>query len=166
MNDNDCKILVLGDSGVGKSSLVHLICHGTVLSSAQWTIGCSIDVRLHNNYFLQFWDIGGSRAHKIARSFLYQEYHGIILVFDATNKKSRLNLNKWLREENLDNSYVPTLTIGTKKDLLPYGSVTDSTVLYVNTQDYLSSSDYDRLNSFYKQVIDKRSKKFYNKYAI
>lgn len=262
------KIIVLGDSGVGKSSLIHLICHSTVLSSAQWTIGCSIDVKLHDDYFLEFWDIGGSRNHKIARSFLYQEYHGIILVFDATNNKSRLNLNEWLlevtqknNEKDLEtnvNINVPIITFANKKDQLPYGGAletdtidgpnynnehcsvvnfnvnpqpttatsnypyrrlqssnqqaspvlsrlsstqsltssssfansfpssspsssssylneplleaTNNQVIYVNTQDVLSfttgSKNYDKLNSFFKQVIDRRNKKFYNKYAI
>ncbi len=58
------KILVLGDTGsflrslaptklwilalgVGKTSLVHLICHGEVLSSLSWTIGCSVDVKVY-----------------------------------------------------------------------------------------------------------------------
>jgi len=132
LDRGSAKILVLGDSGVGKSSLIHLICHSTVLCSVQWTIGCSIDIKLHDNHFLEFWDIGGSRGHKIARSFLYQDYHGIILVFDATNKKSRLNLNEWLLEviqktndKDLESSTslnVPVITIATKKDLLPNGS--------------------------------------------
>lgn len=268
------KILVLGDSGVGKSSLIYLICHSATLSSAQWTIGCSIDVKLHDNYFLEFWDIGGSRNHKIARSFLYQEYHGIILVFDATNNKSRLNLNEWLMEvtqksndkdlETYVNINVPIITIATKKDLIPYGGALETTdtlnypirlnkssehssvvnfsensltttaagnytyrrhqssvqqttspvvsrfnsthslssqayatlsssslpssssppsvysndspsevnnqVIYINTQDALSfnlgSRNCNRLNSFFKQVIDRRNKKFYNKFAI
>lgn len=157
------KILVLGDSGVGKSSLIHLICHLSVLNSAQWTIGCSIYVKLHENCFLEFWDVGGSRSHKIARSFLYQDYHGIILVFDSTNKKSRSNLDEWLAEvtqksndsRELDKLF-PIIYIGTKKDLLPYGIPLDydkkknenfsvvnfngndsqmETTIYVDTQD-------------------------------
>lgn len=243
------KILVLGDSGVGKSSLIHLICHSTVLNSAQWTIGCSIEVKLHDNHFLEFWDIGGSRNHKIARSFLYQDYHGIILVFDGTNNKSRANLSEWLLEvshktnerdlETVVNINVPVITIATKKDLLPYGAIIDqeddcyhpvtkdehssvvnlggaatqesylcrrttsssssslslsplfnphsssttnlsssylsdpligNQVMYVNTQDVLSLS-YDSknnglLNDFFKLVMDKRNKRFYNKFAI
>lgn len=129
LDRTSAKILVLGDSGVGKSSLIHLICQASTLNSAQWTIGCSIDVKLHNNNYLEFWDIGGSRGHKIARRFLYQDYHGIILVFDSTNKKSRLNLDEWLREaaqkaNDRDSEItVPTITIGTKKDLLPYKSL-------------------------------------------
>lgn len=127
------KILVLGDSGVGKSSLIHLICHSRILNSAQWTIGCSIDVKLYENYFLEFWDIGGSRSHKIARSFLYNNYHGIMLVFDATNNKSKSNLNEWLNEvdqttrhEDLKSSNRPKIYIATKKDLLPLGTILES----------------------------------------
>uniref|UniRef100_A0A6Q2Z6E1 RABL3 n=1 Tax=Esox lucius TaxID=8010 RepID=A0A6Q2Z6E1_ESOLU len=40
------KVLVLGDSGVGKSSLVHLLCQNQVLGNPSWTVGCSVDVRV------------------------------------------------------------------------------------------------------------------------
>uniref|UniRef100_A0A6G1SPQ6 Rab-like protein 3 n=1 Tax=Aceria tosichella TaxID=561515 RepID=A0A6G1SPQ6_9ACAR len=181
LDKTSAKILVLGDSGVGKSSLIHLICHSAVLSSAQWTIGCSIDVKLHDNCFLEFWDIGGSRSHKIARSFLYQDYHGIILVFDATNIKSRVNLDEWLAEvTGRDSANVPTITIGTKSDQLTYGSygstfspllVTNHPVIYINTQDPLSfdpsSENYGKLNNYFKSVLERRTnKRYYNKFAI
>ncbi|KAG9324648.1 hypothetical protein KVV02_007218 [Mortierella alpina] len=47
--DSTAKILVLGDSGVGKSSLVHALCHNEPLRSSVPTIGCNIDVRLHSS---------------------------------------------------------------------------------------------------------------------
>lgn len=259
LDKTSAKILVLGDSGVGKSSLIHLICHSATLSSAQWTIGCSMDVKLHNNSFLEFWDIGGSRGHKIARTFLYQDYHGIMLVFDATNKKSRVNLNEWLAEvtqktndkdlETYVSSNIPTITVGTKRDLLPFSSLLDidddstsnhsehcsvvdftdsprttpemnplayrrlntsdysttsasssyspyasfqssrqspyghhtnhqepllgslsQSTIYVNTQDVLSFSEGSKnnhmLNNFFRCVIERINKKFYNKLTI
>ncbi|KAF9437365.1 Rab-like protein 3 [Entomortierella beljakovae] len=43
------KVLVLGDSGVGKSSLVHMLCHGEPLRSVVPTVGCNVDVRLHTS---------------------------------------------------------------------------------------------------------------------
>ncbi|KAI7830213.1 P-loop containing nucleoside triphosphate hydrolase protein [Gamsiella multidivaricata] len=43
------KILVLGDSGVGKSSLVHMLCHNEPLRALMPTVGCNIDVRLHSS---------------------------------------------------------------------------------------------------------------------
>ena len=38
-NYDSLRLLVLGDSGVGKSSLVHILCNGTVLTNPTWTIG-------------------------------------------------------------------------------------------------------------------------------
>ena len=117
------KILVLGDSGVGKSSLVHLICHSKAMTSTQWTIGCSIDVKLHQykegtmqqkTCYIEFWDIGGSRSHSIARKIFYSSFHGIILVQDLTNSKSENNLKKWLGQalcgNNDKESYSHTLS--------------------------------------------------------
>nr|XP_045596809.1 rab-like protein 3 isoform X2 [Procambarus clarkii] len=104
---NKVKILVVGDSGVGKSSLVHLICHGQSLSNSSWTIGCSVEVRVHEYregtpsqrpYFVELWDVGGSNSHKNARHVFYNPVHGIILVHDLTNRKSQQNLRRWLSE--------------------------------------------------------------------
>ncbi|XP_066962500.1 rab-like protein 3 isoform X3 [Macrobrachium rosenbergii] len=101
------KILVVGDSGVGKTSLVHLICHGCALGNSSWTIGCSVEVKVHEyregtpsqrQYFIELWDVGGSNSHKNARHVFYNPVHGIILVHDLTNRKSQLNLRQWLSE--------------------------------------------------------------------
>lgn len=112
------KVLVLGDSGVGKSSLVHLICHGKAISSASWTVGASIEVKLHEyaqgtphqrSTSIEFWDIGGSKNHFNARRIFYREFNGIILVYDKGNRKSHDNLRKWLSEIfcDSDHSKVP-----------------------------------------------------------
>ncbi|KAK8381349.1 hypothetical protein O3P69_018436 [Scylla paramamosain] len=135
---NKVKILVVGDSGVGKTSLVHLICHGEVLGNSSWTIGCSVEVRIHEfregtpsqrPYFVEFWDVGGSGSHRNARHVFYTPVHGvfydahgiqwqhssissvecveamtremsagIILTHDLTNRKSQVNLHRWLAE--------------------------------------------------------------------
>ncbi|XP_015794981.1 rab-like protein 3 [Tetranychus urticae] len=101
------KVLVLGDSGVGKSCLINLICKTNMWSKPSWTIGCSIEILLHQfnegtpnhrSCLIELWDIGGYKTHSSARSLFYQSYHGIILVHDLTNRKSYLNLRKWLGE--------------------------------------------------------------------
>ncbi|XP_015178786.1 PREDICTED: rab-like protein 3 [Polistes dominula] len=141
------KIIVVGDSGVGKTSLTHLICHQQPISNPSWTIGCSVEVKLHEykegtpnqrRYFIELWDIGGSQNHKNTRSVFYNPTNGIILVHDLTNRKSQQNLQKWLQEAlSKDGSYsksksfddfdpekfvgstqIPILVIGTKLDLV------------------------------------------------
>jgi Rab-like protein 3 len=76
-------------------------------NSLSWTIGCNIEVKLHEykedtqqqkTFFVEFFDIGGSLSHKLARNVFYQQVNGIILVHDLTNRKSLENLKSWLVE--------------------------------------------------------------------
>lgn len=101
------KILVLGDSGVGKTSFVHLAAHNDPIRSPSWTVGCSVEVKLHEYkegtkdqkpFFIEFWDVGGSHFHRNARPVFYNPCHGAILVHDLTNRKSETNLCKWVKE--------------------------------------------------------------------
>ncbi|XP_036401494.1 rab-like protein 3 [Megalops cyprinoides] len=122
------KLLVLGDSGVGKSSLVHLLCQNQVLGNPSWTVGCSVDVRIHDykegtpeekTYYIELWDVGGSvgsaSSAKSTRAVFYNSVNGIILVHDLTNKKSSQNLYRWSLEAlNKDSS--PTGVIVTNGD--------------------------------------------------
>ena len=100
-------VLVVGDSGVGKTSLTSLIANGTCLSSPGWTVGCSVEVKLHQylegtqnekEYFVELWDIGGSHSQRNTRHVFMHNVHGVILVHDLANRKSCLNLEKWLAE--------------------------------------------------------------------
>ncbi|TRY63651.1 hypothetical protein TCAL_11411 [Tigriopus californicus] len=101
------RILVLGDSGVGKSSLVHLMAYGQPLQQISYTIGAAIEVKLHEykegtptqrTFWIEFCDVGGTHAHRNVRHVFYANTHGIILVHDLSNKKSQGNLTNWLRE--------------------------------------------------------------------
>ncbi|CAJ1071330.1 rab-like protein 3 isoform X2 [Xyrichtys novacula] len=122
------KVLVLGDSGVGKSSLVHLLCQNQVLGNPSWTVGCSVDVRVQDyregtpeekTYYIELWDVGGSvgsaSSVKSTRAVFYNSVNGIILVHDLTNKKSSQNLYRWSLEAlNRDSS--PTGVIVSNSD--------------------------------------------------
>ena len=101
------RILVLGDSGVGKTSIVHLIAHGKALSQISYTVGAAVEVKLHEyregtaaqkQYWIELWDVGGSHSHRNSRDVFYSNFHGIILVHDLANRKSQQNLENWLHE--------------------------------------------------------------------
>lgn len=75
--------------GVGKSSLTYLICHQQPISNPSWTVGCSVEVKLHEykegtpdqkTYFVELWDIGGSSSHRNTRSVFYNPTHGEMFV--------------------------------------------------------------------------------------
>ncbi|MBN3276714.1 RABL3 protein, partial [Polyodon spathula] len=115
-------------AGVGKSSLVHLLCQNQVLGNPSWTVGCSVDVRVHDykegtpeekTYYIELWDVGGTvgsgSSVKSTRAVFYNSVNGIILVHDLTNKKSSQNLYRWSLEAlNKDSS--PTGVIVTNGD--------------------------------------------------
>jgi Rab-like protein 3 len=93
--------------GVGKTSAVHMICNSTPLLNPSWTVGCALEVKLHDyragspeqkSYFVDLWDIGGSASHGNSRRVFYNGVNGIILVHDLTNRKSEANLHKWIME--------------------------------------------------------------------
>ncbi|CAH1162947.1 unnamed protein product [Phaedon cochleariae] len=135
------RILVLGDSGVGKTSFVHLAAHNEPLRSPSWTVGCSVEVKLHEykegtkdqkTYFIEFWDIGGSHIHRNSRSVFYYPCHGAILVHDLTNRKSEKNLHKWVREISKRQRE--------RKDSNSY--------MYVPYTSNLLSEDFDQESSF------------------
>ncbi|XP_018494873.1 rab-like protein 3 [Galendromus occidentalis] len=130
------KVLVLGDSGVGKSAAVNLICTGKPANRARpSTIGCNVEVKLHDykpgtnsqrTFFVELWEIGGNAGHAQARRVFYKSVHGVILVYDLTNSKSHDNLKMWLADafsqrerahfdaETFADLQVPVLVIGTK----------------------------------------------------
>ncbi|XP_043658027.1 rab-like protein 3 [Drosophila teissieri] len=105
--NNRVRIVVVGDSGVGKTCLTHLIAHNESLIRPGWTVGCNIQVKIHEfkegtarqcPYFVELFDVGGSLSHKNTRSVFYTGIHGIILVHDLTNGKSQEQLLDWLYE--------------------------------------------------------------------
>jgi GTPase SAR1 family protein len=61
------RILILGDAGVGKSSFMYLLCHdGETLKRPHYTVGCDVDVLLHQSSeqatFFELVEVGGSPA--------------------------------------------------------------------------------------------------------
>ncbi|KAL3320897.1 Rab-like protein 3 [Cichlidogyrus casuarinus] len=113
--DDRVKILVVGDSGVGKTTLVKRLCAASS-SQISSTVGCSVEVKLHeykagcisanklgldNNVkprlvYLEFWDIGGTLSHQLTREVFYTGVHGVLLIYDLSNKRSLENLRSWM----------------------------------------------------------------------
>uniref|UniRef100_A0A2K6VPA3 Uncharacterized protein n=1 Tax=Onchocerca volvulus TaxID=6282 RepID=A0A2K6VPA3_ONCVO len=101
---NSHKIIVLGSSGVGKSSFVNAVCnkHDVIPSS---TVGCAVSVIAHQyragsteeqTELIELWDIGGSTVHQKASLNFFEGATGAILVHDLSNKKSESNLSQWV----------------------------------------------------------------------
>ncbi|KAL3649650.1 Ras-related protein RABC2a [Castilleja foliolosa] len=100
--DYSFKVLLIGDSGVGKSSfLLSFISNSSHDLSP--TIGVDFKIKLINRggkrLKLTIWDTAGQERFRTLTSSYYRGAHGIILVYDVTRRESFTNLSKtWTKE--------------------------------------------------------------------
>lgn len=117
------KAIVLGDSGVGKTSLVNRYCRDLFDRDYKATIGVDFEVErfmiLDQEFNMQIWDTAGQERFKCMAAAYYRGAHVIILVFELTNIKSLQHTKQWLEEalEQNTTTYPEIFLVGSKKDL-------------------------------------------------
>ncbi|KAH8298584.1 hypothetical protein KR018_002171, partial [Drosophila ironensis] len=96
------KVIVLGDLGVGKSSLLTRFSDDRFVSSHDATVGMDFKlVTVEVDGFpakLQIWDAGDDERYWAILLAYFHGAHGVLLVYDTTSMESFRNLNSWLIE--------------------------------------------------------------------
>ncbi|XP_078457282.1 ras-related protein Rab-33B-like [Lampetra planeri] len=118
------KIIVIGDSNVGKTCLTFRFCGGLFPERTEATIGVDFrerTVELEGERIkLQLWDTAGQeRFRKSMVSHYYRNAHAVVFVYDVTSRPSFLSLPSWLAEceRHLSSSDAPRVLVGNKCDL-------------------------------------------------
>ena len=116
------KILLLGDTSVGKTCFLMRYTDNTFQEIHMSTIG--LDYKLKNVQLedgkivkIQIWDTAGQDRFRSITKNYYKGAHGIILIYDVTDKKTYENVKAWIeqiREEVSDN--VTIILVGNKID--------------------------------------------------
>uniref|UniRef100_A0AB39JEI8 Ras-Related Protein Rabd2A-Like n=1 Tax=Florenciella sp. virus SA2 TaxID=3240092 RepID=A0AB39JEI8_9VIRU len=114
------KTIILGDSGVGKSTLVYKFHNNIYNENVDSTVGISfgskqliIDDKIIK---IQIWDTAGQeRFRSIVRTY-YRNVAGCIITYDITNINSFNSCLYWLNEITKENRFVKILLLGTKLD--------------------------------------------------
>ena len=122
------KVIVLGDSGVGKTSLCHVCKFKIFPENVEVTIGFDVwEKGIHlpscpgGQVRLQLWDTAGQERFRFSiTGKYYRGTHGAIFIYDITNADSFENIAHWERE--LDKQVLGTVNpikflVGTKTDL-------------------------------------------------
>jgi small GTP-binding protein len=120
----EIKIVLLGDTAVGKSSLVQRFCADKFEDKYKITIGGAYlqkEVKLKNGDTLKLhiWDTGGQEKFRSLANLYYKDSVAAILVYDVTNKESLDSLDYWVKElkDNVDNTNYIISVAGNKCDL-------------------------------------------------
>jgi len=123
------KLLLIGDSGVGKSCLLLRFADDTYTESYISTIGVDFKIRTveldGKTIKLQIWDTAGQERFRTITSSYYRGAHGIIVVYDVTDLDSFNNVKLWLHEiDRYASDNVNKLLVGNKSDLSSKRAVT------------------------------------------
>ena len=116
------KVLLIGNSSVGKSSLLLRFVDNQWSDLFVPTIGVDFKIRTmeidNKNVKLQIWDTAGQERFKNITASYYRGAHGIFVVYDISDTESFKNINNWLIEiEKNANKNVYKILVGNKCDL-------------------------------------------------
>ncbi|CAN6209752.1 unnamed protein product, partial [Urochloa humidicola] len=116
------KLLLIGDSGVGKSCLLLRFSDGSFTTSFITTIGIDFKIRTieldGKRIKLQIWDTAGQERFRTITTAYYRGAMGILLVYDVTDESSFNNIRNWIRNiEQHASDNVNKILIGNKADM-------------------------------------------------
>ena len=123
--DKTCQILIIGDSSVGKTSIISRYTNGTFKEEYLATVGLDYyskeEVINNKTINIKLWDTAGQERYKSLTQNYFRNAEGVLLVFDVTNTNSFNNLKDWISSIKLNmegkNIFIPVVIIGNKLDM-------------------------------------------------
>ena len=121
--DEKIKLMVLGDSNVGKSSILTKYCKNKFLSKYVTTIGIDFQIKYLNinkkKIKVQIWDTAGQERYRVVTKNYFNSSNGFVIIYDITNRVSFNNINNWMEQiESLVGKDVKCILFGNKNDLV------------------------------------------------
>lgn len=122
--DEKCQLLIIGDSTVGKTSILSRFTEGTFSPNYLATVG--LDFFTKDEYFnnkivrIKIWDTAGQERYKALTQGFFRNAHGILIVYDVTNSETFDNLKYWVQSIHThlgEKGNVKVIIIGNKIDL-------------------------------------------------
>lgn len=115
------KIVVIGDSSVGKTSIINMFTQNKFYPCIETTIGCDMVchvIQINNReIILEIWDTAGQEIFLSMTKSFYKNACGAIVTYDSTNLQSFNKIYKWIDE--LDSvTHAEILLAGTKTDMV------------------------------------------------
>jgi len=126
--DLKCKVSLIGDQRVGKTSLILRYIEGTFSSEYITTLGADFvekeytssdlkELNENDKFTMVIWDLAGQSHFEEIANFYIQGSAGIIIVFDVNNKESFQNITRWKQIYDRICPKAEILLVGNKNDL-------------------------------------------------
>ncbi len=122
-NFNENKVIFLGDTNVGKTSLIRISTGRKIDSGMKPTVTASFTSKRFSynkkDYVFNLWDTIGQEKYRALVRIFFKNAIILVLVYDITNKNSFNTLNYWheqIKNELMNDSYILAV-VGNKKDL-------------------------------------------------
>ena len=116
------KLVLIGDSGVGKTNILSRYINNEFSYSSKSTVGVEFGSKIIKTndklIKIQIWDTAGQERYKSITSAYYKGAKGAFVVYDITRRDTFMNVDKWIGElKSTGNEDVFILLIGNKSDL-------------------------------------------------
>jgi Ras-related protein Rab-7A len=102
MSSRTCKIVFLGDSGVGKTALIHRFVDNEYRADLKSTVGADFETGQiiidQTTIDLQIWDTAGDERFRAITSTFYRGTNACVLVYSLMNRQSFENVSFWYQE--------------------------------------------------------------------
>eukprot|EP00834_Sanchytrium_tribonematis_P006477 NODE_480_length_6952_cov_0.771487.p4 type:complete len:199 gc:universal NODE_480_length_6952_cov_0.771487:4322-3726(-) len=157
------KVVLIGDSGVGKSNLLSRFTRNEFNMESKSTIGVEFATRSiqvdGKTIKAQIWDTAGQERYRAITSAYYRGAVGALLVYDIAKHNTYENVNRWLKElrDHADNNIVIML-VGNKSDLRHLRAVpteeakqyaTDNNTMFIET----SALDSTNVEQAFQKIL-------------
>ena len=116
------KVILIGDSGVGKTNIMSKFLKNQFMEESKATIGVEFGSKLFNHeghkIKAQIWDTAGQEKYKAITGAYYKGSKGALVVYDITQKKTFENIEKWINDlKAAGDPKITIILIGNKNDL-------------------------------------------------
>ncbi|XP_071852660.1 uncharacterized protein [Apostichopus japonicus] len=119
--DRCFKVVMCGDSGVGKTSFVQRFCHNTFTANTQVTIEIGFHMKslvMDNSVVsLQIWDTAGQERFRSIPHAYFRKADGVLLLYDVTCEKSFINVKGWIQSIRDVDEDARIMLVGNKGDM-------------------------------------------------
>lgn len=135
------KVVILGDSGVGKTSIVLQFAHKTFSHDTDPTVGGSYVTKevktTHGPFTLHIWDTAGQERYKSVVPMYLRGCRAALIVFSQDNRDSLENLRTWIALlKEIQKEEILIGIVGNKTDLGENSPVIEDGKLYAQAQGY------------------------------